>query len=232
MTQHPTQDSQSELRKLYIARVHRMLGSKPSDKELVEIEAGVYMEAIEAYVTTRVKEADRLARIDEHVKLSNARSLNMDIDEWSLHRKEELKAQLIKGKSPVERELTETRSTEYGKWDGLQADNREKIKYELAQLNRSKPMTKSIKDIATDAFMAGRKSMELEFESKGRAIQRPIDAQIKEYTKEIEAIIEATYDSLPSLDKLTVGNEMSDGYDQGVEAFRQAIVKALYGKED
>ena len=51
------QDSQSELRELYIARVHRMLGSKPSDMEMVEVEAGAYMEVIEAYVTTRVKEA-------------------------------------------------------------------------------------------------------------------------------------------------------------------------------
>lgn len=52
------------------------------------------------------------------------------------------------------------------------------------------------------------------------------------HNKQVEAIIEATYNNLPSLDKLTVGNEMSDGYDQGVEAFRQAMIKALYGKED
>ena len=43
------------------------------------------------------------------------------------------------------------------------------------------------------------------------------------HKKQVEVIIEATYNNLPSLDKLTVGNAMSDGYDQGVEAFRDAI---------
>lgn len=51
------------------------------------------------------------------------------------------------------------------------------------------------------------------------------------HNKQVESIVEATYDNLPSLDKLTVGNEMSDGYDQGVEAFRLAMTEALYGKE-
>lgn len=71
----------------------------------------------------------------------------------------------------------------------------------------------------------------LEGEPLDKALKVQKQALLDWHNKQIEAVIEATYDNLPSLDKLTVGNEMSDGYDQGVEAFRQAAIKAIYGKE-
>lgn len=98
-------------------------------------------------------------------------------------------------------------------------------------------MTKSIKDIATDAFMAGRKSMELEFESKGRAIQRPIDAQIRDYTKEIEAIIREarppTID-MPSRLKIHAEDYRQMFYDMGqndtIKRYEANLRQALYRK--
>ena len=90
-------------------------------------------------------------------------------------------------------------------------------------------MTKTARDIVERAVAAG-VGINTSFDTQ-TTFNEKFGNAVDQALKELEAIIEATYDNLPSLDKLTVGNEMSDGYDQGVEAFRQATIKALYGKE-
>ena len=59
MTQHPTQDSQSELRNAIEAYKRYPYGTK----EYPHITGIELLEVVEAYVTTRVKEAERL-RLD------------------------------------------------------------------------------------------------------------------------------------------------------------------------
>lgn len=60
MSQHPTQDSQSELREALVSGGYRLDTNEGLNRTI---------DFLEAYITTRVKEAERLARIDELDKL-------------------------------------------------------------------------------------------------------------------------------------------------------------------
>lgn len=88
MTQHPTQDSQSELRNAIEAYKRYPYGTK----EYPHITGIELLEVVEAYVTTRVKEAERLARLSELSALDKSEIANQSMKKMQIRIKGRIEA--------------------------------------------------------------------------------------------------------------------------------------------